>query len=84
MTVPKTYILWSSTAKRAADTALIFSQNLLAPIDSIVLKKIYIPLTISSKKKLLNLVIIHLKSNSFLATMGAITDFVNKFGDVYI
>ena len=37
--IPKTYLIWSSSARRASDTALIFAQNIVYPIESIVYKK---------------------------------------------
>ena len=37
--LPKTNIIWSSTAKRAHDTALIFAQNILYPIENIEFKE---------------------------------------------
>jgi phosphohistidine phosphatase len=37
--IPKTYVIWSSIAKRASDTALIFAQNILYPIECIDYKK---------------------------------------------
>ena len=36
--IPNKYIIWSSTAKRAAETAVIFAQNLQWPLESIVFK----------------------------------------------
>jgi phosphohistidine phosphatase len=40
--IPKTYVIWSSIAKRASDTALIFAQNILYPIECIDYKKDFI------------------------------------------
>jgi phosphohistidine phosphatase len=39
--IPKTYVIWSSIAKRS-DTALIFAQNILYPIECIDYKKDFI------------------------------------------
>ncbi len=36
--LPKTFIILSSTAKRASETAIIFAQNLSCPIESIIFK----------------------------------------------
>lgn len=82
--IPKTYVLWSSVAKRAADTALIFTQNLLAPIESIIFKE---ELYTFDEKQLEE----SIKSceNSYDSLIlfghnGAITNFVNKFGNITI
>ena len=81
--IPKTYIIWASSAKRATDTALIFAQNLAYPIESIVYKD---DLYTFDEKKLEE--IIKSCSNLFESVIvfghnGAITNFVNKFGDDY-
>jgi phosphohistidine phosphatase len=81
--IPKTYIIWSSTARRATDTALIFAQNISYPIESIIYKD---DLYTFDEKKLEKVI----KScNNFESVIlfghnAAITDFVNKFGDVSI
>ena len=82
--IPDTYVLWSSVAKRASDTAMIFAQNLMAPLESIIYKKeLYTFDEIQLEK------IIKSCDNSFdniilFGHNGAITNFVNKFGDVFI
>lgn len=82
--LPKTYVIWSSIAKRASDTALIFAQNILYPIESIVyMKELYtfdenqLEKTIKSCKNEFDSVIL-------FGHNAAITNFVNKFGDVFI
>ncbi len=82
--LPKTFLVWSSPAKRARETAMIFSQNLSIPYESVIINEdLY---TFDSK----NLeVAIKKCENRFdsLILFGhneAITDFVNKFGDLYI
>ena len=82
--LPKTYIVWSSSAKRASDTALIFSQNISYHIESIVYKD---DLYTFDEKKLEK--VIKSCNNLFDSVIlfghnGAITNFVNKFGDVFI
>lgn len=37
--LPETFVIWSSKAKRAADTAIIFAQEWNFPIESIVFKE---------------------------------------------
>ena len=82
--LPKTYIVWSSPAARAKETAVIFAQNMAYPIDSIVFKdELYtfdgreLERIIKSCDDLFDSVIL-------FGHNEAITNFVNKFGDVYI
>lgn len=82
--IPKTYIIWTSSARRATDTALIFAQNISYPLECIVYKD---DLYTFEEKKLEK--IIKSCSNIFESIIlfghnGAITNFVNKFGDVFI
>ncbi|MFV8269563.1 SixA phosphatase family protein [Flavobacterium sp. GT2N3] len=82
--IPKTYIIWASSAKRATNTALIFAQNLAYPVESIIYKD---DLYTFDEKKLEES--IKACSNLFESVIvfghnGAITNFVNKFGDDYI
>ena len=82
--LPKRFLMWSSTAKRAQDTAKIFSEVLNIPHDLLVLKN---ELYTFDEKALLKS--IHLCENDVpnLILFGhnnAITEFVNKFGNKYI
>jgi len=82
--LPKTFIIWSSPAARASETALIFAQNLSYPIESIIYKD---DLYTFDEKQLEK--VIKSCDNSFESVIlfghnEAITNFVNKFGDVFI
>lgn len=82
--LPKTFIIWSSTARRASETAVIFTQNMSCPIESIVFKDELYTFDSSELEK-----IIKSCNNSYDCVIlfghnEAITDFVNKFGDVFI
>ncbi len=82
--LPQTFIIWSSIAKRASDTAVIFAQNILYPIENIVFKN---DLYTFDEKQLEE--IIKSCANSFDSVIlfghnAAITNFVNKFGDIFI
>lgn len=82
--VPKKYIIWSSPAKRASDTAIIFAQNVLYPIENIVYKD---DLYTFDEKQLEH--VIKSCANKFDSVIlfghnAAITNFVNKFGNVFI
>ena len=82
--IPKSFLMWSSSAKRAYETAIIFSQNISFPVDSILFKE---ELYTFDERKLEQ--IIHSCSDDYdhLIVFGhneAITNFVNKFGNIFI
>jgi phosphohistidine phosphatase len=82
--MPKTYSIWSSTAKRAVDTAQIFAQNLSYPIECIIYND---DLYTFSDKKLEKIIKNFSNALDTVILFGhndAITNFVNKFGDVDI
>lgn len=82
--VPKTFLIYSSPAKRASETAMIFAQTISYPLDDIIFKdQLYTfdELQLEDFIKNLNNV------NENVIIFGhneAITNFVNKFGDVLI
>ncbi len=82
--IPKQYQIFSSIAKRAKETAIIFAQNFSFPIENILFKE---ELYTFDERKLENS--IRSLSNSYnnVILFGhneAITNFVNKFGDIFI
>jgi phosphohistidine phosphatase len=82
--IPEKYVMLSSTAKRASDTALIFAQNILYPVENIVYKG---DLYTFDEKELEK--VIKSSNDTFdniilFGHNAAITNFVNKFGDVFI
>ena len=82
--LPKKSIIWSSTAKRAKDTATIFLQNMTYPLESIIFKEELYTFDVNELSK-----IIKSCNNSYDCVIifghnQAITDFVNKFGDTFI
>lgn len=82
--LPKSYLFWSSVAERASQTALIFAQNLSYPIESIIYKE---DLYTFDEQQLTH--VIKSCKNDFdnvilFGHNGAITNFVNKFGDIFI
>lgn len=82
--LPKTFLMYSSPAKRATETAMIFAQNLSYPLDDILFKdQLYTFDEIQLENFIKNLN----NSNENVIIFGhneAITNFVNKFGDVLI
>lgn len=82
--LPKTYSIWSSTAERASETAVIFAQNINFPLESILYKE---ELYTFDEKKLEKVIKTYSNGYDNIIIFGhneAITNFVNKFGDVYI
>ena len=82
--VPSTYIIWSSSAKRATDTAIIFAQNISYPIDSIVYKDDLYTFDELNLEKVIKSCNPIFENVILFGHNAAITDFVNKFGDIYI
>ena len=82
--LPKTFSIWSSTAERAIETALIFAQNINFPLESILYKE---ELYTFDERKLEKVIKSYSNGYDSIIIFGhneAITNFVNKFGDVYI
>jgi phosphohistidine phosphatase len=82
--LPKTFIIWSSTAKRAAETATIFAQNMACPEESIVFKDDLYTFDEKQLEKIVKSCNNDYENMILFGHNGAITDFVNKFGDVFI
>jgi phosphohistidine phosphatase len=79
--IPKTFLLWSSVAKRAADTALIFAQNISFPIENIVYKDDLYTFDENQLEKVIKSCDNLYESVILFGHNEAITNFVNKFGD---
>ncbi|WP_431242256.1 SixA phosphatase family protein [Flavobacterium sp. P21] len=82
--LPKTYIIWSSTVARVAETALIFAQNISYPLESIVFKDDLYTFDDKQLEKVIKSCDNSLESVILFGHNEAITNFVNKFGDVFI
>lgn len=82
--LPKTFTMLSSTAKRASETAIIFAQNISCPLESIIFKD---ELYTFDDRQLENIVKSCNNDYDNVILFGhndAITNFVNKFGNVFI
>ena len=82
--VPKTYLIFSSTAKRASNTALIFAQNFTYPLESIIYREDLYTFDENKLEKFVKSLSNACKTVILFGHNGAITNFVNKFGDVFI
>lgn len=82
--LPQTFVIWSSIAKRASDTAIIFAQNILYPIESIIYKKELYTFDENQLERIIKSIDDSYDSVVIFGHNAAITNFVNKFGDVFI
>ncbi|MEZ4838759.1 histidine phosphatase family protein [Flavobacterium sp.] len=82
--IPKTNLIWSSTAKRASETAVIFAQIQMWPLESIVFKDELYTFDCSKLEKTIKLCDDSYENVILFGHNEAITEFVNKFGDVFI
>ena len=83
-TVPKAYLIFNNTDKRASNTALIFAQNFAYPLESIIYREDLYTFDESKLEKFIKSLINTCETVILFGHNGAITDFVNKFGDVFI
>lgn len=82
--LPKRFILWTSTARRTFDTALIFAQNYLIPEELLLTDKKLYTFDCKSLTHVIKKINNAHESLILFGHNNAITDFVNKFGDTYI
>lgn len=82
--VPTTFLIWSSIARRASETALIFAQNFLYPIESIVFKEDLYTFDEHQLEKVIKSCSNNFENVILFGHNEAITNFVNKFGNVFI
>lgn len=82
--IPKTFLIWSSPAKRAYETALIFSQNILYPIENININEALYTFDENILEQIVKSGSNDYENVILFGHNEAITNFVNKFGDVFI
>ena len=82
--LPKTFLIWSSTASRAAETALIFAQNFSYPLENIVFKKELYTFDAGELETIVKSFSNEYENIIVFGHNEAITNFVNKFGSVAI
>ncbi len=82
--LPTSFVIWSSIAKRASETALIFAESIIYPIKEIVFKKELYTFDEDQLEKVIKSVKNDIESIILFGHNEAITNFVNKFGDTFI
>ena len=82
--LPATFVVFSSPAKRARETAKIFSKNLLYPVESIIFSDNLYTFDENILEKNIRLISDDYKNVILFGHNDAITNFVNKFGTVFI
>lgn len=82
--LPKAFTIWSSTATRATETALIFAQNISYPIENIQFRDDLYTFDERELEKFIQSIGDHYDNVILFGHNEAITNFVNKFGDVFI
>ncbi len=82
--IPQTFIVWSSAAKRAAETALLFAENISIPVEDIQFKEELYTFDGNKLEKIIKSCPNDYENLILFGHNSAITDFVNKFGDIYI
>jgi phosphohistidine phosphatase len=79
--LPKSYIVWSSTAKRAKNTAYIFAENLSIPLDTIIFKDDLYTFDSTSLENVIKSCNNQFDNLILFGHNDAITNFVNTFGN---
>lgn len=82
--LPDNFIVWSSTAVRAGNTAVVFVKNIAYPVNEIVFKDELYTFNVNQLAEVIRSAKINHDCIILFAHNSAITDFVNKFGDVFI
>ena len=82
--IPKKFQMFSSSAKRATETAIIFAQNFSYPIENITFKEELYTFDENKLERIIKSFPNNCDNVILFGHNEAITNFVNKFGDVFI
>lgn len=82
--LPETFVIWSSTAKRARETAHIFAKIISYPLEAIVYKEELYTFDENRLEKIIKSCDNAFENVIIFGHNAAITNFVNKFGNVSI
>jgi phosphohistidine phosphatase len=78
------YIFYSSNARRAFETACIFASNFSVPLDQIIINEELYTFDENQLEKVIKSLNNDLENVILFGHNAAITNFVNKFGDIFI
>ncbi len=82
--LPKTFMVWCSTAQRAKNTSYIFAQSLSIPIENIIFKDDLYTFEVKKLEKIIKSCDNKYDNLILFGHNEAITNFVNTFGDIAI
>jgi len=82
--IPPKFQIFSSPAKRASETAMIFAQNFSYPVENITYKHELYTFDAHQLEQIVKSFHNNYDNVILFGHNEAITNFVNKFGDVYI
>ena len=82
--LPSIFVIYSSSAKRARETALIFAATILYPVESIVFRDDLYTFDEIKLEKIIKSINNDFENVILFGHNEAITNFVNKFGDIFI
>lgn len=82
--IPTSFAIWSSAAKRASETAKLFANTISLPIEDIVFKQELYTFDSGKLEKIIRTCPTDCNNLILFGHNSAITDFVNKFGNIYI
>jgi len=82
--IPSTFVIHCSTAKRAQETAFIFSNTILYPSESIIFREELYTFDENRLEKNIKSISNEHENVILFGHNDAITNFVNKFGNIYI
>lgn len=80
--LPKTYIVWSSSATRAKNTAYIFAENFSIPIENIIFDDELYTFDVSKLERIIKKCDNKYDNLILFGHNEAITNFVNTFGNI--
>lgn len=82
--IPTQYVVWSSTAHRAMQTASIVAEKIGYPTENIILKQDLYTFDMRGLERCIRTCDNLYDTLLLFGHNEAITDFVNKFGDIFI
>jgi len=82
--LPSNFVIYSSSARRARETALIFAKAILYPVESIVFSDNLYTFDENKLEKLIKSSTNNIENVILFGHNDAITNFVNKFGNIFV